>query len=287
MDWEEIINPLKNTDRMKQLKSFIQERRKVTTVYPESNKVFRAFNICPYDKLKLVIIGQDPYPGKNIADGLAFSTKQKAIPFSLNIIFEEIHNNLYRYIKKEERYYIFPSNDLSSWAKQGVLLINRVLTNEEGKINAHKERGWEEFTDSLINKLNDYPKPLVFMLWGNDAKSLKSIIRNENHLILEASHPAAEKHKKNAGFLGCNHFLLANNFLKDTRKDDMEKNTLVDINEFFDKENAVRKIKDVVKKTRCPFPDPKKRINDFVDFIENDFKLVYSYPINYSTNNIK
>ena len=279
-DWDNILNPIKESSMMIQLKQFITERRKETNVFPEPQYMFNAFNLCPYDKLKVVIIGQDPYPQKGCAHGLAFSTLQTSTPFSLQKIFEEIHDNLYPYVNKNEHKYLFPSNNLTSWAQQGVLLLNRILSVEENSPGKHKNRGWEYFTDSVVKKLNEYDKPLVFMLWGNDAKELKPFITDTKHLILEAAHPASEAHK-GKGFLGCKHFFKAHEFLKDKRND-LEEN-FIDLNPFINLENAIGECKKIIKSNRYPFPEHIDRIENLKKTFIEQFNLRLTTPIKFTT----
>jgi uracil-DNA glycosylase len=165
-------------------------------VYPPKKQIFRAFT---YDKIKIVILGQDPYHEKNQANGLAFSVNDRVkIPPSLRNIFKELN--------------ISPKNgDLTKWAEQGVLLLNTALTVREGQADSHKKL-WEKFTVSVIEELNEYETPLVFMLWGNNAKSYEKYITDKKHLILTAAHPSPLSASR--GFFGCNHFSVANEFLK-------------------------------------------------------------------------
>lgn len=185
------------------LADFIKTKYKETTVYPNYNNIFNALNKTDYDDVKVVILGQDPYHGLNEAHGLSFSVcKGVKRPPSLTNIFKELENDLG--IKREE-------NDLSDWALQGVLLLNAVLTVEKDKPLSHRGKGWEIFTDAIIKKLSDREKPIVFILWGNYARSKKDIIK-KHHYIIESVHPSPLS--ANRGFFGSKPFSKTNEYLK-------------------------------------------------------------------------
>jgi uracil-DNA glycosylase len=174
-------------------------------VFPDQKNIFKAFNACPFHKVKVVILGQDPYPTYGHAHGLSFSIEENVIPFprSLQNIFKEISSDLTQPM---------PNNgNLLRWSEQGVLLLNSLLTVEEGQPNSHANFGWEFFTDAVIIKLAERKTPMVFMLWGSKAKSKVSLVDSGHHLILTAPHPSPLSAHK--GFLGCKHFSLANEFL--------------------------------------------------------------------------
>ena len=175
------------------------------TIYPKMDNIFTALNFVKYEDVKVVIIGQDPYHELNQAMGMSFSVPEsEKIPPSLVNIFKEIESDLN--IKCN------PSGDLSRWAKQGVLLLNTVLTVRRGQANSHKNIGWLEFTSAIIKKLNERAKPIIFVLWGGNAKSLKPLITNPNHYILSASHPSPLSAYN--GFFGCKHFSKINEILE-------------------------------------------------------------------------
>lgn len=177
------------------------------TVYPPKEQVFRALDLCPIDQTKVVILGQDPYHGPNQANGLAFSVNRGVpLPPSLRNIFKELKDDL----GIENR-----TGDLSRWAKQGVLLLNTVLTVEEGSPGSHSDLGWEKFTDDVIRALNDRKDSLIFVLWGSKAKTKETLISG-HHFILYAPHPSPFSAHK--GFLGCRHFSLINKILADKGK---------------------------------------------------------------------
>ena len=168
--------------------------------------IFNCFALTDYSSVKAVILGQDPYHEEGQAHGLAFSTPEgRPIPRSLKNIFKEINN--------EYGYPIPESGCLEKWAKQGVFLLNTVLTVEQGNANSHSKCGWQDFTDNIIRILNMQDRPIVFMLWGKQAEKKKELITSPKHLVLITSHPSPFSARR--GFLGCNHFKKANEFLKE------------------------------------------------------------------------
>lgn len=175
-------------------------------VFPPEEFIFRAFYLCSFNAVKVVILGQDPYPTYGNANGLSFSVADsvKVIPKSLKNIFLEVENDLASN---------FPKNgNLERWAKQGVLLLNSILTVEEGRPNSHKEIGWEQFTDSIINKLSTEKLNLVFLLWGTKALAKKEMIDCNKHLVLIAPHPSPLSAYR--GFFGCKHFSKTNQYFQ-------------------------------------------------------------------------
>ena len=185
---------------------FVQEEYATKTVYPPYEDMFNAFKFTPLSNVKVVILGQDPYHEEGQAHGLAFSTPEgRPIPRSLKNIFKEIN--------QEYGYPIPESGCLEKWAEQGVFLLNTVLTVEAGNANSHSKCGWQTFTDNVIGILNEQTQPIVFMLWGKQAEKKKDLINNPNHLVLITSHPSPFSARR--GFLGSNHFILANEFLKE------------------------------------------------------------------------
>lgn len=173
-------------------------------IFPASDDIFNAFNLTPLSKVKVVILGQDPYHGDGQAHGLSFSARPNvAIPPSLLNIYQELESDCGCYI---------PNNGyLEKWAKQGVLLLNTVLTVQAHKAFSHRGIGWEEFTDAAIRAVNEQDRPIVYLLWGKPAQSKKSMLNNPKHLILEAPHPSPLSAYR--GFFGCHHFSKANEFL--------------------------------------------------------------------------
>jgi uracil-DNA glycosylase len=178
-------------------------------IYPKLADIFRSFELTAWDNVKVVILGQDPYHGPNQAMGLAFSVPHWVkIPPSLKNIYKEIHQSLALPIPKH--------GDLTDWASQGVFLLNAVLTVEAGKAGSHQKQGWEEFTDLVIELLNAEHEHLVFMLWGSHAQKKGHKIDRLKHLVLESVHPSPLSAHR--GFLGCEHFKLANDYLKKHNK---------------------------------------------------------------------
>lgn len=188
----------------KELFDFVENEYNTKTIYPPKDKIMNATALTPLDTVKCVILGQDPYHEPNQAMGLAFSVnKNVAIPRSLQNIYKELHDELGCYI---------PNNgDLTYWAEQGVLLLNSVLTVQAGKAASHSNHGWEQYTDSILSIVNKQNRPIVYMLWGNFAKSKKPLLTNPNHLILESTHPSP--FSAGYGFFGCGHFKKCNDFL--------------------------------------------------------------------------
>jgi uracil-DNA glycosylase len=186
------------------------------TVYPPLHEVFSAFDACSFEDTKVVILGQDPYHKKGLAHGLAFSVRPtvKTLPPSLVNIRAEAG------ISKED----VPHGSLIGWSRQGVLLINTVMTVEEGKANSHKDQGWEEFTDGVISALNHHHKGVIFILWGTYAKKKGEHIDRSKHFILEAPHPSGLSAHK--GFFGCDHFRKCNSLLRQTGRREIDWNDL-------------------------------------------------------------
>ena len=191
---------------MENILNRISDERKVYKVFPPDKEVFRALELCPIYKTKVVILGQDPYHGEGQAHGLAFSVnKNITIPPSLRNIIKELHNDVGS---------ILEYGDLSCWAERGVLLLNTVLTVRESKANSHANIiGWEAYTDDIIRQVNTSQEKVVFLLWGNHAKVKMSLIDSKKHLILTAPHPSPLSAHR--GFFGCKHFSKANDFLKE------------------------------------------------------------------------
>lgn len=187
------------------LRKFLVQEYKTQTIYPNMNNIFNALKYTDYKDVKVVILGQDPYHQPNQAHGLCFSVlKGVNPPPSLQNMYKEIH--------AEYGYPIPTHGELTYWAKQGVLMMNTVLTVRESQPNSHKGMGWEIFTDNVITLLNQRPEPMVFLLWGANARAKKKIITNPNHLVLESAHPSPLSAYN--GFFGNGHFKKANEFLK-------------------------------------------------------------------------
>lgn len=205
-DWLEPLSPEFKKPYYAKLYKTIREEYTSRQIFPDSQDIFNAFSLTPLSEVKVVILGQDPYHNVGQAHGLCFSVKPDVdIPPSLVNIYQELQSDLGCYI---------PDNGyLVKWAKQGVLLLNTVLTVRAHEANSHRGIGWEEFTDAAIRILNQQDRPMVFMLWGRPAQMKKSMLNNPNHLVLEAPHPSPLSAYR--GFLGCRHFSRANAFLED------------------------------------------------------------------------
>lgn len=187
------------------IRQYLDEAYKTKTIYPAKENLFKALELTPMDKVKVVIIGQDPYHGPNQAQGLSFSVPaNQKIPPSLQ--------NIYKELEREYQQPIYRSGDLQDWAKQGVLLLNAALSVEAGKPNSHANIGWKTFTDDVLRVLNQEDRPIVFMLWGYNARQAAKFLNNPHHLVLQSTHPSPLSAHK--GFIGCNHFKQANSFLE-------------------------------------------------------------------------
>lgn len=203
-DWDEVLSSVWNSPGFKKFMSIIDKKYSETTCFPEYNDIFNALKLTPYSKVKVVILGQDPYHGTGEAHGLSFSVKDDIKkPPSLKNIFKELHDDL--------GYPEPKSGNLEKWAKEGVLLLNSVLTVEKDKAASHKDLGWEKLTDHIIKLLNMKETPIVFILWGNFAKKKKVYITNKKHLIIESPHPSPFSAYN--GFFGSKPFSKTNNFL--------------------------------------------------------------------------
>ncbi|MHC6202989.1 uracil-DNA glycosylase [Breznakiellaceae bacterium SP9] len=203
-DWDELLAAEFEKDYYKALRDFLIAEYRDHTVYPDMHDIFNALKLTPYSNVKAVILGQDPYHGPGQAHGLCFSV-QKGLtkPPSLVNIFKELNVETGMAIPKDG--YLVP------WAEQGVLLLNTVLTVRQGEANSHKGRGWETLTDRIIELLNAREDPLVFILWGGNARTKKALIKAPAHLVLESAHPSP---LSVSGFFGNGHFNKANEFLK-------------------------------------------------------------------------
>ena len=201
--WEKLKSEFEK-DYYKNLEKFLMKEYAQKTIYPTPENVFNSINQVPLEKVKVVIIGQDPYHEPKQAHGLCFSVENGVeLPPSLKNIFKEIEAELG--IKNT-------NGNLIKWAKQGVLLLNTVLTVEKGRANSHKNMGWENITRKIIQLVNEQNSPIVFLLWGSQAQAFSDLLNNPNHLVLKCAHPSPLSAYN--GFFGCNHFIKANEFLK-------------------------------------------------------------------------
>ncbi len=209
--WKNALKPCFSAPTFLALKSFLRNEEKMgRKIFPTQDKIFNAFNQTPFDEVKVIILGQDPYHGAGQAHGLSFSVPiDVKIPPSLRNIYQELSRDLNTAPSQ--------NGDLTPWARQGVLLLNSVLTVEEGQAGAHQNKGWEDFTDGVIKILNDQKDHLVFMLWGAYAQRKAAFINPQKHLILTSVHPSPLSAHR--GFIGCGHFSKANEYLKKNGKE--------------------------------------------------------------------
>lgn len=204
--WGKALQAFFETDAWERLSSFVREEYKNKKVYPEPKNIFKAFWLTPFDEVQVVILGQDPYHGPKQAEGLCFSVPEGVpVPPSLQNIYKEIESDVG--IKKD-----FTNGHLEGWARQGVFLLNAILTVVASSPASHKEKGWEDFTDFVIKTISEKREHVVFILWGNYARSKRTLIDTHKHLVLEAPHPSPFSAYN--GFFGCKHFSKCNEYLK-------------------------------------------------------------------------
>lgn len=204
-DWKEIIEAERQQEYFKKLEGIVDAEYEQHTVFPAKEDIFNAFRLTPLSQVKAVILGQDPYCRPGQAHGLSFSVRPGiAKPKSLNNIFKELQSEMGIPVPE--------SGCLDRWAKQGVLLLNTVLTVRSGERNSHTGIGWEIFTDHIIKIINSQDHPIVYLLWGNPAKEKAALITNPHHLVLKASHPSPLSARR--GFFGCRHFSKTNEYLR-------------------------------------------------------------------------
>lgn len=211
--WKEVLQPEFEKEYFKQLTEFVRKEYKTKKIFPPGSLIFNAFDLCPYNKVKVVIIGQDPYHGPGQANGLCFSVNEGVdFPPSLVNIYKEIENEYAKQMPK--------NGDLSSWAKQGVLLLNAILTVQAHMPCSHQGKGWETFTDAVIRILAEKKEHLVFLLWGSYAQQKGLYIDTNKHLVLKSPHPSPLSAYR--GFIGNRHFQLANQYLKEHGMSEIE-----------------------------------------------------------------
>ena len=206
-DWQDALKDEFRKPYYRELYSFVKEEYNTTTVYPPADDIFNALHFTPLNEVKVVILGQDPYHNVHQAHGLCFSVlpDQPEIPPSLQNIYKELQSDLGCKI---------PNNGyLEKWARQGVLMLNTVLTVRAHQANSHQNKGWEQFTDAIIREVNKIDRPVVYLLWGRPAQSKIPMLTNPKHLILKAPHPSPLSAYR--GFIGCKHFSQTNAFLKE------------------------------------------------------------------------
>ncbi len=210
--WEKLLKYEFKKEYFIKLVDFVKEEYKTHKIYPPGKDIFKAFDYCSVDKVKVIILGQDPYHGKGQAHGLCFSVPEgTAIPPSLVNIYKEIKSDLNKNIPE--------TGNLEHWAKQGVLLLNATLTVRADQAGSHQNKGWENFTDSVIKKLSESRSGLVFLLWGNFAKAKQQLIDQKKHYVLQAAHPSPFSAYN--GFFGCKHFSKTNEILKQLGKEEI------------------------------------------------------------------
>ncbi len=203
--WDSVIKPLFQSEKMQALSAFVQAERKTFQVFPPTDLVFHAFQLTALDKLKVVILGQDPYHNDGQAHGLSFSVPEgMAIPPSLRNIYSELSTDI-------QGFQIPSHGNLTKWAEQGVLLLNATLTVRAHEAGSHQKKGWEMFTDEIIKAISDNCEHVVFLLWGSYAIKKSNLIDSSKHLILKSVHPSPLSVYR--GFYGCRHFSKANDFL--------------------------------------------------------------------------
>ena len=204
-DWDKVLDSEFHQEYFRDIVNFINREYKEKICFPPKSKILRALSLTSYEDVKVVILGQDPYHGVGEANGLAFAVSDGVkLPPSLVNIYKELYDDLGIPISKV--------GNLECWAREGVLLLNAVLTVEKDRAASHKDIGWEKFTDAIIKKINEKDSPVVFILWGNFARSKKVYITNPKHLIIESTHPSP--FSANHGFFGSKPFSKTNNFLK-------------------------------------------------------------------------
>lgn len=216
-EWDALLQDEFSKDYYQHLRAFLTEEYKSGPVYPPKEDLFNALKFTSYSDVKLVILGQDPYHGPGQAHGMCFSVRPGVpMPPSLQNIFQELHDDIG--ILPPKTGYLVP------WAREGVLLLNTVLTVREGQPNSHKNQGWEQLTDRIITLLGEREQPIVFLLWGSNARKKKELIHAPQHLILECAHPSPLSAHR--GFFGCEHFSKANQFLYDHDIDPVDWNVV-------------------------------------------------------------
>lgn len=212
-EWDDILSGEFDKEYYKKLRAFLKEEYAHHKIHPNMYDIFNALKFTSYSDVKAVILGQDPYHGENQAHGLAFSV-QKGVDIPPSLL------NMYKELKSELGCYIPNNGYLEKWARQGVLLLNTALTVRDSMANSHRNKGWEIFTDSVIEKLNEREEPIIFLLWGNNAKEKEKIITSGRHYVLKTVHPSPLSASR--GFFGCGHFAKTNEILKNLGKEPID-----------------------------------------------------------------
>lgn len=210
--WDIVLKDEFKKDYFRNLGIFVKQEYRNKIVFPPYENIFDALRFTDYDEVKVVILGQDPYHGLGEAHGLSFSVKENVkMPPSLQNIFKELYSDIG--VKRTK-------SDLTDWAREGILLLNSIMTVEKDKPLSHKDKGWEIFTDTIIKKLNDRPDPIIFVLWGSFARSKKVLITGRQHKIIECVHPSPLSASR--GFFGSKPFSKINNYLKEMGKEEIK-----------------------------------------------------------------
>ena len=212
-DWDELLKDEFTKEYYIKLRSFLKYEYSNFKIHPDMHDIFNALKWTSYKDTKVVILGQDPYHEENQAHGLAFSV-QRGIQIPPSLV------NMYKELQQELGLYIPNNGYLEKWAHQGVMLLNASLTVRNGAANSHRNKGWEIFTSRIIEILNQREEPVIFLLWGNNAREKKSVITNKNHYILEAPHPSPLSASR--GFFGCGHFKKTNEILRSLGKNEID-----------------------------------------------------------------
>lgn len=203
-EWEQALKAQMDMPYFQGLKATLEKAYQEEVIFPPKEEIFNAFYLTPLSKVRVVILGQDPYHGKDQGMGLAFSVKEN-VPLPPSLI------NIYKEISRDLKVKMPACGDLTSWARQGVFLLNTTLTVKANQANSHKNIGWATFTDSVLEVINEQERPIVYLLWGGFARSKKRLLTNPKHLVLESSHPSPLSVYR--GFAGCGHFSQCNQFL--------------------------------------------------------------------------
>lgn len=212
-EWKKVLSEHFNSDTFQAVTAFVKKEYQTKTVYPKPADIFKAFWMTPFSQVKVVILGQDPYHGKGQAHGLCFSVPEGvAVPPSLQNIYKEIEQDIG--VSKD-----FRDGNLEGWGTQGVFLLNAILSVVAGSPASHQGKGWEDFTDTVIKTISEKHEHVVFMLWGNFARSKAALIDKAKHLVLEAPHPSP--FSAHSGFFGCKHFSKCNAYLREHGKEEM------------------------------------------------------------------
>ncbi len=213
--WYQVLKEEVEKPYFQKLREDLRQEYRIAKIYPAPSDIFRAFKLTPFEETRVIIIGQDPYPFGNTADGLAFSTRSNDTPASLRYILREVDRDVVKTTNHAEYKNAFPTNSLEAWAKQGVLLLNSSLTVRAGVPKSHEKLGWQEFINFIISNLWQDTTPKTFVIWGSEARNVFSNgvqgLSDTGHLILDTGHPASGTHGKDK-FSGCNHFSKINHY---------------------------------------------------------------------------